>query len=65
MLVLKRHEQERIIMDGGIVITLVEAKQGYARIGIEAPLEVNVRRAELPDRRQLPLGGIDNLLESD
>lgn len=51
MLVLKRNVRETVVLyaaDSRIVITLTEAKDGVAKIGIEAPRErVLVLRGEL------------------
>lgn len=49
MLVLTRVESERIKIGDDIVITLVKAANGKARIGIEAPRQKNVVREELVD----------------
>ncbi|MHB1521366.1 MAG: carbon storage regulator [Ferrimicrobium sp.] len=46
MLVITRKEGERIVIDGDIVITVVEAKRGSVRIGIEAPRELTVVRLD-------------------
>jgi carbon storage regulator len=46
MLVLTRRNNERIII-GDIVITLLEAHGGKARIGIEAPKDVLIFREEV------------------
>ena len=53
MLVLSRHESESIIIaDGLITITVVRVKSGEVRIGIVAPRDIPVIRAELikPDQ---------------
>jgi|DewCreStandDraft_4_1066084.scaffolds.fasta_scaffold11698_7 carbon storage regulator len=47
MLVLTRKERERLIIDERIVITVVRVAGGAVRLGIEAPLEVPIRREEL------------------
>ncbi|WP_298387620.1 carbon storage regulator [Ferrimicrobium sp.] len=44
MLVITRKEGERVVIDDDIVITVVEAKRGSVRIGIDAPPEVTVAR---------------------
>lgn len=50
MLVLGRKRDERIFIGDDIVITLVRADRGRARIGIEAPPHVHVVREELRKR---------------
>lgn len=42
-------KSEIIIGEGErqVVITLVEVRRGYARIGVEAPLDVPVHRGEI------------------
>jgi carbon storage regulator CsrA len=61
MLVLSRCLDEKIIIGGGarcgpeIVLTIVHIDpRGKVRIGIEAPPEIPIRRAEIPspDRRR-------------
>lgn len=48
MLVLSRRSGEQIVLPGlGIVITVVAVTGGRARIGIVAPAEVRVLRAEI------------------
>lgn len=44
MLVVTRKVGERIVVDADIVITVVEARPGSVRIGIDAPLDVRVTR---------------------
>ena len=48
MLVLSRRVNERLVIDGNIVVTIVRVAGGSVRVGIEAPPEVSVRREELP-----------------
>jgi len=50
MLVLSRKEGERLVVDDNIVITVVKVQGGGVRIGIEAPPEVAIKRAELLSR---------------
>ena len=50
MLVLSRKENERLIIDGKIIVTVVRVAGGKVRIGIEAPPEIDVRREELLSR---------------
>jgi len=47
MLVLSRKKNESIVIDGQIVITIVEIKGDKVRIGITAPAEVPVHRSEV------------------
>lgn len=47
MLVLSRKVNEKIVIDGGIVITVVKVEGGQVRLGIEAPSHVKVYREEL------------------
>ena len=47
MLVLSRHENEAIVIDGRIKITVVRISGDRIRLGIEAPKEVAVWREEL------------------
>ncbi len=48
MLVLTRKLDEQIHIGKDVTITIVRVRGGAVRIGIEAPREVQVRRAELP-----------------
>ena len=47
MLVLSRKINEKIVIDGGIVVTVVKIEGGQVRLGIEAPSDVKVFREEL------------------
>ena len=55
MLVLSRNNGERIQIGDNIVITLVHASDGHARIGIEAPREIQVVRDDA--RKKTPPPG--------
>ena len=61
MLVLSRKVNERIVIGGNIVVTVVEVRNDIVRLGIEAPKEIPVHRQEVHDaiRRQneKPEGG--------
>jgi len=46
MLVLSRKEGERLYVGDDIVIYVNEARNGIARLGIEAPKSVKIRRDE-------------------
>jgi len=47
MLVLTRKVDEEIIIDGRISVRLLDIQGGRVRIGITAPDDVSIRRAEL------------------
>jgi len=47
MLVLTRKSGEKIVIDGGIEITVLEVRGNQVRLGIEAPQGVLVLREEL------------------
>lgn len=49
MLVLSRHVGEEILIAHNIRIVIVRLKGSVVRIGIEAPADIVVRRAELSD----------------
>ena len=50
MLVLSRKPGERIVIDGGIVVTVVKVDRNQVRLGFEAPPQVAIRREELVNR---------------
>jgi carbon storage regulator len=47
MLVLSRKLNEKIVIDGGIVVTVVKIDRNQIRLGIEAPGHVRVLREEI------------------
>ena len=47
MLVLSRKLNEKIVIDGGIVVTVVKVDRNQVRLGIEAPSHVRVFREEI------------------
>ncbi len=47
MLVLSRKLNEKIVIDGGIVVTVVKIDRNQIRLGIEAPNHVRVFREEI------------------
>lgn len=57
MLVLSRHRDESIIIDGRIVVTVVEIRGDKVRLGISAPAEVPVHREEVQERIDAASGG--------
>jgi len=50
MLVLSRKLNEKIVIDGGIIITVVKIDRNQVRLGIEAPGHVPVYREEILPR---------------
>ena len=52
MLVLSRKVDEKIVIDGGIVLTVVRIDRNQVRIGIEAPGHVQVFREEIAPVRK-------------
>ncbi|NTW39276.1 MAG: carbon storage regulator CsrA [Cellulomonadaceae bacterium] len=47
MLVLSRRVGERLIIGDNIVITVIDVRSDGVRIGIDAPREIRVNRAEV------------------
>jgi carbon storage regulator len=52
MLVLSRRRQERILLSGGIVVTVVDIRGGCVRLGFDAPEEVAIRRQEVSPKAE-------------
>jgi carbon storage regulator CsrA len=53
MLVLSRHQGEKIVLPGlGVTIQVVAIKPGVVRIGIEAPPEIPIVRQEILEETQ-------------
>lgn len=54
MLVLSRKLNEKIVIDGGIIVTVVKIDRNQVRLGIEAPGHIPVYREEiLPIAREV------------
>jgi carbon storage regulator len=49
MLVLSRKVNERIVIDGNIVVTVVRIRGEIVRLGVDAPRDVTVHRQEVAD----------------
>jgi carbon storage regulator len=47
MLVLSRKLGEKVVIDGGITLTILEVERGRVRLGIDAPDDVRILRGEL------------------
>lgn len=64
MLVLSRKENEEIIIDGNIRITVVEITKKKVRIGITAPKSVSIVRKEIanvePEKTDTDLPAIES-----
>jgi len=54
MLVLSRKQQQQIKIGDEITVTIVKVKGNTVRVGIEAPRDVRVIRAELPKEGSEP-----------
>ena len=50
MLCLSRRENESIIIDGNITITVIEIRDGKVRMGIDCPRDIPVHRNEVQER---------------
>jgi len=53
MLVLSRKQNERIVVGGSVVVTVVRISGDKVRLGIDAPADVRVVRDEVADRDEL------------
>lgn len=49
MLVLTRKAGEKVVIGGGITLTVLEVRGDAIRIGIEAPRDVDIHRGEVLD----------------
>ena len=47
MLVLSRKKNQSIVIDGRIVVTVVDVRGDRVRLGIQAPAEIPVHRREV------------------
>lgn len=53
MLILSRRKDEQIIIGGEIVIQVIEIKGNIVRLGVMAPSECSVNRAEVEEAKKL------------
>ena len=53
MLVLSRKQNERLIIGGNIIVTIVRLAGGTVRLGIEAPPEIQIQREEVRTRERI------------
>ena len=49
MLVLSRKQDQKIVIDGNIEVTVVDIRGDKIRLGIQAPKEVDIYRAEMKE----------------
>lgn len=56
MLVLSRKLGEKIVIADNIIVTVVEIRGGRIRLGITAPDEVRIDRAEVSESRKKEAG---------
>jgi carbon storage regulator len=54
MLVLSRKVNEKIVIDGRIVVTVVKIEGGQVRLGIDAPGHIKVLREEILQKAAHP-----------
>lgn len=54
MLVLSRKIEESIVINDNITITVLKISGGNVRIGIEAPLEIPIKRSEIQGKKPEP-----------
>jgi carbon storage regulator len=47
MLILNRRQGEAILLDGGIRVVVLSSDKRGVRLGIEAPVDINIQREEL------------------
>ena len=52
MLVLNRKPGEKVVIGGGITLTVVEVRRDRVRLGIDAPAQVRILRAEPACRQE-------------
>jgi carbon storage regulator len=64
MLVLSRKENEQLIIDGKITVTIVRVSGGTVRLGVDAPAQIPIWLKELPwrsldpDQEPLVMGSV-------
>jgi carbon storage regulator len=47
MLILSRKKSERIVIDGGVTVTVIAVKGNVVQLGIAAPKEIPIHRNEI------------------
>jgi carbon storage regulator len=57
MLVLTRHPGQKILIGNNVVVTILKAESGRVSVGIDAPVEINIARAEIARKPPVELKG--------
>lgn len=52
MLVLSRKKDEKVVINGNVVVTVIEMRGDKVRLGFEAPNDVEIHRQEVLDEIQ-------------
>ena len=65
MLVLTRKAGEEFVIDGGIRITIVHVVGKRVRLGIDAPQDIRIQRAELTSQRDASSTMMTSLAQAD
>ena len=50
MLVLTRERFETVVIEGGIVVTVLECREGRVKLGFDAPTRLRIDRGEVAER---------------
>lgn len=51
MLVIKRSRGQRVVIGGGILVTVIDSGKGWVKLGFDAPRDVPVDREEVAKDR--------------
>ncbi len=58
MLVLTRKNNESIMIDDNIIITILDTRKGIATVGIDAPKEIKIVRTEIMNNPKKLTGNV-------
>ena len=64
MLVVQRKRNESVVVDGRIVVTVVEIRGDKVRLGFQAPIDIPIFRSEIWAKRQKEDDEISSLLSA-
>jgi carbon storage regulator len=64
MLVLGRKRDEKIVIGGNVTVTILDVRGNNVRLGIDAPPEIPVHRAELLKPLPQPAPAVSPILKS-